>query len=51
MGEPTKLVVLEKVIEIIKRDKLMEQAKNVGQHLQKRLQELETAHSQVIFYA
>lgn len=33
MGEPTKLVVLEKVIKIIKRDGLIEQTRNVGKEL------------------
>jgi 4-aminobutyrate aminotransferase/(S)-3-amino-2-methylpropionate transaminase len=40
MGEPTKLVVLEKVVEIIKRDNLVEITKVVGDYLQKNLHEL-----------
>lgn len=47
MGEPTKLVVLEKVVEIIKRDKLVNHTKEVGEYLQKRLKELETNHPKV----
>ena len=40
MGEPTKLVVLEKVIEIIKRDGLVEHSALVGENLQAKLHEL-----------
>uniref|UniRef100_A0A1I7RUG4 Gamma-amino-N-butyrate transaminase n=1 Tax=Bursaphelenchus xylophilus TaxID=6326 RepID=A0A1I7RUG4_BURXY len=41
MGEPTKLVILEKVVEIIKRDRLVEQTAKVGAHLYKSLEDLE----------
>ncbi|KAI6170541.1 4-aminobutyrate aminotransferase, mitochondrial [Aphelenchoides bicaudatus] len=37
MGEPTKLVVLEKVVEIIKRDNLVEKTKAVGDYLKSKL--------------
>lgn len=30
MGEPSKVVLLEKVIEVIKRDKLMDNVKTTG---------------------
>ncbi|KAI1725017.1 aminotransferase class-III domain-containing protein [Ditylenchus destructor] len=45
MGEPTKLVVLEKVIEIIQRDGLVQKTKEVGQHLQDSLHQLASSHS------
>ncbi|KAI6233867.1 4-aminobutyrate aminotransferase, mitochondrial [Aphelenchoides fujianensis] len=38
MGEPTKLVVLEKVIEIIKRDKLVDKTRDVGDLLLAKLE-------------
>ena len=47
MGEPTKLVILEKVIEIIKRDNLVDITKQVGDHLQNSLKQLESTHSKV----
>lgn len=37
MGEPSKIVILEKVVEVIRRDGLVEQAKEVGKLLQKGL--------------
>jgi 4-aminobutyrate aminotransferase/(S)-3-amino-2-methylpropionate transaminase len=40
MGEPAKLVVLEKVVEIIKRDNLVEKTRVVGKYLQDKLHEL-----------
>lgn len=45
MGEPTKLVVLEKVIEIIQRDGLVKKNKEIGQYLQKSLHQLASSHS------
>lgn len=33
MGEPAKVVLLEKVIEVIKRDKLLENVQAAGNHL------------------
>uniref|UniRef100_A0A914BWL0 (S)-3-amino-2-methylpropionate transaminase n=1 Tax=Acrobeloides nanus TaxID=290746 RepID=A0A914BWL0_9BILA len=44
MGEPTKLVILEKVIEIIKRDNLVEKTRQVGEQLKKELSRLETVY-------
>jgi 4-aminobutyrate aminotransferase-like enzyme len=40
MGEPTKLVVLEKVVDIIKRDNLVETTKAVGDYLKQNLEGL-----------
>lgn len=37
MGEPTKLVVLEKVVEVIRRDNLVEKTKVVGDYLKQKL--------------
>ncbi|CAD5218957.1 unnamed protein product [Bursaphelenchus okinawaensis] len=48
MGEPTKLVILEKVIEIIKRDRLVEQTAKVGEHLQKALEKLEQHYPNLV---
>ena len=33
MGEPTKLVLLEKIVEVIKRDQLVKKAKDIGNSL------------------
>ena len=43
MGDPSKLIILEKVIEVIKRDKLLEQTMTVGAELMKGLHELEVS--------
>lgn len=40
MGEPSKIVILEKVVEVIRRDGLVEQANEVGQLLQKGLHDI-----------
>lgn len=48
MGEPTKLVVLEKVVEIIKRDGLVEKTKIVGDYLLKNLEKLASDFPQQI---
>lgn len=37
MGEPSKIVILEKVVEVIRRDGLVERAKTVGEELHKGL--------------
>ena len=37
MGDPTKLFLLEKVVEVIKRDNLLKQSKDVGAQFQKKL--------------
>ncbi|VDM49358.1 unnamed protein product [Toxocara canis] len=41
MGEPTKVILLEKAIEVIKRDNLLEQVRNVGKSLQQGLKDIE----------
>lgn len=45
MGEPTKLVILEKVVEIIKRDNLVEETRKVGEQMRKELSRLEADYS------
>jgi len=44
MGEPTKLVILEKVVQIIKRDNLVEKTRKVGEQLLAGLHKLGAAH-------
>ena len=41
MGDPTKLLLLEKAVEIIKRDNLLENVASVGSMFQKGLRDLE----------
>lgn len=41
MGEPTKVILLEKAIEVIKRDNLLKNVRNIGEELQKGLRDLE----------
>lgn len=41
MGDPTKLFLLEKVIEVIKRDNLLQQAKDIGALFQTKLHTLQ----------
>jgi len=48
MGDPSKLLILEKVVEVIKRDKLVEQTKSVGIELMKGLHDLEKKHPKYI---
>ncbi|TMS38062.1 hypothetical protein L596_004870 [Steinernema carpocapsae] len=48
MGDPSKLVVLEKALEVIKRDGLVEKTKNVGENLLAGLQKLEAAYPQQV---
>lgn len=45
MGEPTKLILLEKAIEVIQRDKLLEQVKSVGKGLQSGLRQVQSSNS------
>ena len=40
-GDPTKLFLLNEVMKVIKRDKLIEQAKDVGEYFQGKLQQLQ----------
>ncbi|VDM70813.1 unnamed protein product [Strongylus vulgaris] len=45
MGDPSKLFLLQKVIEVIKRDNLLEKTKDVGKFFQQELARLQSAHS------
>ncbi|KAE9416514.1 hypothetical protein Angca_002582, partial [Angiostrongylus cantonensis] len=45
MGDPTKLFLLQKVIEVIKRDGLIEKTRSVGEVFQKELTRLQSVHS------
>ncbi|VDK56990.1 unnamed protein product [Anisakis simplex] len=45
MGEPTKLILLEKAVEVIERDNLLEQVRRVGKGLQSGLRNIESAYS------
>lgn len=45
MGDPTKLLLLEKAIEVIKRDNLIENVSTVGVVFQKGLRELQSKYS------
>uniref|UniRef100_F1KZ14 (S)-3-amino-2-methylpropionate transaminase n=2 Tax=Ascaris TaxID=6251 RepID=F1KZ14_ASCSU len=45
MGEPTKVILLEKAIEVIKRDNLLKNVRNIGEELQKGLRDLEQKYS------
>lgn len=49
MGEPTKLVLLEKVVQVIKRDNLVQKTKEVGEELRKGLSRLECHYPQKVF--
>lgn len=49
MGEPTKLVLLEKVVEVIKRDGLVQKTKEIGEELRKGLGRLESNYPQKVF--
>lgn len=45
LGDPTKLVLLEKVVEVVKKENLVKQAKNVGLELTQGLRQLESTYS------
>ncbi|EYB88186.1 hypothetical protein Y032_0251g182 [Ancylostoma ceylanicum] len=45
MGDPAKLFLLQKVVEVIKRDNLLEKTRDVGKFFQKELAQLQAAHS------
>ncbi|KJH48571.1 putative 4-aminobutyrate transaminase [Dictyocaulus viviparus] len=45
MGDPSKLFLLGKVVEVIKRDRLIEKARSVGEMFQKELAMLQSTHS------
>ncbi|VDO43986.1 unnamed protein product [Haemonchus placei] len=51
MGDPSKLFLLEKVIEVIKRDNLIEKTKKVGETFQNELAKLQASHSSIISQA
>ena len=44
VGDPTKLFLLGKVMEVVKRDNLIQKAKEVGQLFQKSLAQLQVCH-------
>uniref|UniRef100_A0A915MFM8 4-aminobutyrate aminotransferase n=1 Tax=Meloidogyne javanica TaxID=6303 RepID=A0A915MFM8_MELJA len=48
MGEPTKLVLLEKIVQVIKRDQLVQKAKNVGNDLLAELKNLEKCYPHLL---
>nr|CAD2172161.1 unnamed protein product [Meloidogyne enterolobii] len=48
MGEPTKLVLLEKIVQVIKRDQLVSKAKNVGNDLLAELKNLEKCYPHLL---
>ncbi|KAE9554671.1 hypothetical protein FO519_002081 [Halicephalobus sp. NKZ332] len=49
MGEPTKLVLLEKAVQVIKRDGLVEKTRKVGEELRKGLSRLESNYPNKVF--
>uniref|UniRef100_A0A1I8BCI3 Gamma-amino-N-butyrate transaminase n=1 Tax=Meloidogyne hapla TaxID=6305 RepID=A0A1I8BCI3_MELHA len=48
MGEPTKLVLLEKIVQIVKRDQLVNKAKNIGNSLLVELNKLEKRYPNML---
>uniref|UniRef100_A0A0K0EAS7 (S)-3-amino-2-methylpropionate transaminase n=1 Tax=Strongyloides stercoralis TaxID=6248 RepID=A0A0K0EAS7_STRER len=48
MGDPTKLIVLEKVVQIIKEQGLVRQAKNVGQFLKNGLENIQSTNDKIL---
>ncbi|PAV57341.1 hypothetical protein WR25_13738 isoform B [Diploscapter pachys] len=50
-GDPTKLFLLNEVMKVIKRDKLIEQAKDVGEYFQGKLHQLQKNHSSLLSQA
>ncbi|XP_034937989.1 4-aminobutyrate aminotransferase, mitochondrial [Chelonus insularis] len=48
MGDPSKLILLETIIEIIQRDNLLEKVSKVGQYTLEKLETLEKEHSNII---
>lgn len=45
LGDPTKVILLEKALHVIKRDNLLEQVRNVGKALQGGLRQIEVSDS------
>lgn len=50
MGEPTKLIIFEKIVEIIKRDDLITKARDVGKKLYHDLVSLSLAFPNLVSY-
>ena len=50
MGEPTKLLLLEKVVEVVKRDKLVENTKAIGNSLLDGLKEMEKQFPNLVYF-
>ncbi|GMS97259.1 hypothetical protein PENTCL1PPCAC_19434, partial [Pristionchus entomophagus] len=48
MGDPTKLLLLEQVLNVYKKDGLLERAKVIGQEFQKNLTSFQKAHSSLV---
>ena len=48
MGDPIKLVMLEKVLDVIKREKLIKKVNQTGEYLMGHLQKLEKANPGLI---
>lgn len=48
MGEPTKLVLLEKIVELIKRENLVTKAQEIGQKLLAGLRDLEASYPNLV---
>jgi 4-aminobutyrate aminotransferase / (S)-3-amino-2-methylpropionate transaminase len=48
MGEPTKLVLLEKVVEVIKKNNLVEKTKNIGKLMLDGLRQLESNYPNLV---
>lgn len=51
MGDPGKVILLEKIIEIIERDKLLEHVQKTGEYLLCRLKEMEKEFSPIFHSA
>uniref|UniRef100_A0AC34F510 (S)-3-amino-2-methylpropionate transaminase n=1 Tax=Panagrolaimus sp. ES5 TaxID=591445 RepID=A0AC34F510_9BILA len=49
MGEPTKLVILEKAVEVMKRENLVQKTKEIGEELIKGLRRLESHYPQKVY--
>ncbi|KAF8372503.1 gta-1 [Pristionchus pacificus] len=48
MGDPTKLMLLEQVLNVYKKDGLLERAKVIGEEFQKNLASFQKAHSSLV---
>ncbi|VDK80717.1 unnamed protein product [Onchocerca ochengi] len=45
LGDPTKVILLEKALQVIERDNLLEQTRRVGKALQSRLRQIESVNN------